>query len=219
MKLWLISTIIVGMKMKAIYRRRIKVMFFLLISIFSIQAQDSLIVKSAFSPEEHIQRMHNGILLIKLNTQSKRIEARKNYGDSKSAERLMSEVQKEHSQIRAAFEKEFNFMESVFFYSDDVKDVIYERDWSKLLSKESSIEKDKPIYIAYLEKPDWYSSTDTYFFIIYSLEDKNIIRLERPLPFYRSTKSNKLFKRTDYIRSVSKLNESLNSYLEKIKEG
>lgn len=189
------------------------------ISIFAlnftlIHAQE-LDQESNYNALQHIYRLKKGTILVKLNTESKRIEAKEKYGNTSGAKDLKEKVKMEHEQIRSSFEEHFSFCNYKFFYSDDSKALIRQNDFSVLFPKEDAVPDNAPIYLLYLQAPYWYSSTDSYFFILYSYENGEVKKMESPFPFYKSTKSKKLFKRTDYNHSIQKLNNGFQNYFDK----
>ncbi len=190
------------------YMSKSLVLSFFLTMIFGISAYSQ--TESSYNSDQHITRLEKGVLLVKLNTQSKKLNYLQKFGQNKKIEKLKKEIEKEHSQIRSAFKKYYSFSKVFFFYSDNAKEIIEDQNWDLLLdSGNDKIDGEQPVYFAYLQKPDWYAQSDAYFFIIHSYEDRQVIRLKRPFPFYRSTKSANLFKRTDYYRSIEKLQKSL----------
>lgn len=110
----------------------------------SAQTDNKVYKKIAF---ESIKQMKDGVLLVRLSNKEKAIEALKKQGLSKQANELKEEQEITNKKIASAFEKEFDFCPTYFFYSKDSKKIkegkLQEVDWLNA----NSLEKDKGITV------------------------------------------------------------------------
>jgi hypothetical protein len=166
---------------------------------------------------KQIVDLKDGTLLIKLNTQSARINNRLKLGQKKKAEELINEVEKEHDEIINAFKKHYTFSDYYFFYSDDSDSVLIKKNY-KSLFKVNTGDTDithniKGPFVLMLGIPPGYSSIDKYKFLLHSLGDNGIEPVSKSLPKVFATRTNKLFSnKYDFDRSVIKIQERMNDF-------
>ena len=192
--------------------------FLLFIITESVLAQEpSTSVSSALQ----INKLKEGTLLIKLNTQSERINIRLKTGQEKKAQKLIEEIEKEHSQIIASFKEHYTFSDYYFFLSDDSDEVILKKNY-KFLFKTNKEDKTpanniKNPFILLLGVPPGYSTVDKYKFILHELGDDGIERILKPMPKVFKTQSKKLFSNSyNFNRAVKVMQERLIKYQNKV---
>ena len=99
--------------------------FFFLFALVAILLGSMNIQAQVPSDLEDLHRLKNGVLLVKLYTRNKGVEALKNHGLVKKAAALEKEQAFKNLAISHAFANNFAFTPKVyFFYSDDSKKVL-----------------------------------------------------------------------------------------------
>lgn len=197
-------------------RISISYIFLLFVTCYSVMSQGPTITDMSTS---QIDRLQEGTLLIKLNTQSERIEHRRSTGQVKKAQKLAEEVEQEHRKIIAAFKEHYTFSDYYFFLSDDSNEVILKKNYNPLFKvKEqnmSSLDIKNP-FVLILGVPPGYSTVDKYKFILHELGDNGLSPIEKPMPKVFKTQTKKLFSnRYDFDRGVKILEKRLSEYQEK----
>jgi len=171
---------------------------------------------SSIPAEKHIENLKSGVLLIKLNTQSRRINARIKAGKIEKAEKLRTEVEKEHKEIMAAFEKHYEFSDYYFFYSDDSDAVLMDKDYSLLFT---SADRKNVIPVEFAENSRYllmlglhpgFPSADKYHLLLSHLSEKGRRKLPRSMPRSFHTRSSKLFcNNYDFDKAIRRINDRL----------
>jgi len=182
----------------------------------SLIGQEIKSIEKSISATEDIIALSNSTILIRLNSQKKRLDYRKKTGNEKKIRKLEKAIEKEHAEIIAGAIDQLKFASFYFFYSHDSDEVIKKKNYSLLFDSEKNkiAEKDYPesCYLLSLEKPSWFSQVDTYFLILYGLEEGRIRKIEKPMPYAFRTKSGKLFRLYDFNKAFRKMNERLRSF-------
>ncbi len=166
---------------------------------------------------EQISELKNGTLLIKLNTQSVRIQHRLKSGQKKKAQKLIDEIEKEQNEIIQAFKEHYTFSDYYFFYSDSSHAVIVEQDYS-LLFKEKNVKLDSidsidNPFILVLGIPPGYSTVDSYKFILHASDKEGIKPVSKFMPrVFGTQKKWTLFAKYDFDRSVKGIQNRLDFY-------
>ena len=145
---------------------------------------------SMYTAEEHIQRLHEGVLLIRLQTNQNKINALESLLDSssidtKDAEKIqktlnktIAETNEKNNNIVTAFDSEYAFSEYAFFFDKDSKGV-FEGDIKPLGSDlETPVEIDhtEPLYILAVGRTQE-TSRDGYVIL-----DGELDEVPRPFP-------------------------------------
>ena len=193
-------------------------LMFLLLMCVSLMAQEPI---DADITKAQINRLKEGTLLIKLNTQSVRIDHKLKSGQKKQAQKLIEEVNKEHSQIINGFKNHYTYSDYYFFLSDDSDEVILEKNYKPLFKnktdKSEIVNSLKNPFLIILGIPPGYSSVDKYKFILHELGDDGITPIHKPMPKVYKTQTKKLFSnKYDFDRAVELLQERLIKYEEKV---
>lgn len=162
-----------------------------------------------YSAVDHLTRLKEGILLVKLYTRNQAIEAMRERGYETSAQNLEKEQHFKHLAITNAFEMKYNFTPKVyFFYSDHSKKVMY-RDFEGILmgydlqTLHNVNIKDTAFYVAefgYTEEKDIAALV---------VRDNNLDFLEAPFPYFVRTFEGWLFLERSYPKVVELWNEKL----------
>jgi len=170
---------------------------------------------------EQIHDLKNGTLLIKLNTQSVRIESRLKAGANKRAEKLIKEIEKEQNDIINAFNKHYTFSDYYFFYSDDSRAVIVEQDYSQLFKEKNvkldSINSIDNPFVLILGVYPILRFNDTYKFFLHASDKKGL----KPLPkkymprIFRTTHPWSLIGKYDFDYSIKIMQKTLEKFYEK----
>lgn len=174
------------------------------------------------SAAQQIEQLKNGTLLIKLNTQSARVEHRLKAGQKNRAQQLIEEVEQEHDAIIASFKNNYTFGDYYFFYSDDSDEVITKQNYENLFLEKnrkitSSLDVRTP-FVLILGIPPGYSTVDKYKFILHALQNGGIKQPAKSLPKVFKTQSNKLFSnKYDFVRAVKKMQERLQKFYDESK--
>jgi len=171
--------------------------------------------------KEQINELKGGTLLIKLNTQSQRIEHRIKTGQKERAQELIDQVEKEHAAIIASFKNFYLFSDYYFFLSDESDAVLLKKDYKSLFKvKNQNIKPQKLVdqpYVLILGVPPGYSTVDKYKFILYSSDADGIKSVVKPMPKVFKTQSKKLFSNSyDFKRSVQKMQDRLFEFYQKM---
>jgi len=193
--------------------------FLFLFSVNAINSQEIATKQDYAHPKEDVKSLSSSVLLIRLNSQKKRMEYRKKAGHLKKLKKLEESVAKEHNEIIEGVRDNFDFCEVLFFYSHDSDAVIKNQDYSLIFDENnqpiSSKNYPTSVYLLSLEKPSWYSQVDSYFFVLYGIEKDGIRKLMKPTPFVFRTKSSNLFKRYDFSKAFRIMDERLTNFLNK----
>ena len=89
---------------------------------------------------EQVKKLRNGVLIVRLKTKEKTIEAYRNAGNIKLADKIAADKKKENLAIVDAFEKEFRFCPVRFIFSDDSRNLLA-KDTISLLTSDLSIQR------------------------------------------------------------------------------
>lgn len=168
---------------------------------------------------EHIQRLKDGALFVRLQTASLKIEGLKSVGRHREAEETRMTQKVLNQAIMLAFQKNYTFSKVYFFYNYN-SDKIRASDFNILLdgngSPISSAEREsiRHFYIAEFKNLDLTSVSQAGGggFEGLVVHDANFKQLERPFPYFsRSFSSMKLFYKGPST-VVSELNEALHKF-------
>jgi hypothetical protein len=193
----------------------------------------SLMAQRKALATKQIHELKNGYVLIRLSTRSKTIEDLQRIGKNRAAEEIKKDQDEKNRKIIAAFNKNFNFCEYRFFYSqysDEIKKGHYKfLVFDKNMQPDNSFSLEgKNYFVAEfgtLEADTSIAASDVTLEVkddfdvankkvnytkspnkIYALiiKDKNYYQLRRPFPYYASGLS------TD--KMVRKMNSKLKNF-------
>lgn len=178
-------------------------------------------VESRVASTEHIERLKDGILLVRLNSNQKKMEQinismlrTTNPKDSAKwaelLEKTMIETAEEHYTIANAMEAEYRFSDVAFFMDYDTKAILAgaKKPWTYDLKTEIPIDPDATIYILK------YGRTPEMSIKGYVILDANQDNIPRPFPNNVSASGLSAIFGNDYSH-IRKLNKKLFKYYQK----
>jgi hypothetical protein len=193
---------------------------------------------------KEINTLREGILLVRLKTLDRSVEALERMGEPLRAKDTRKKIDEQNQALIDAFDKEFNFCPVYFFYSKDSKEVISGNRSGKIFnSKGDSVSLDFPyskIYFA--DTGPLAADTSTHFYTYervqngnfstkrikrkYAgqamgfgalvLKDERFMNLRNPLPYYVKTWGQFFFLRKP-DKFVALLNDKLYRYYNKVR--
>lgn len=176
-------------------------------------------------------QLKGGILLVNLHTYTATVTAMQKSGQIKVADKLQSDLKQMHQQIITAFETYFKYCNVYYFYSNN-SDSILAHQYANVVfdsayNPVSAILLDTPsIFIADFSTTDnnrnansdpddkWEKSKANDFTMSgLILRDKNMIQLNKPLPYYvRVSNFEMVLTKEKIYKAVIKLNRKLNEF-------
>ncbi len=194
----------------------ISLLLFTIISTISFSQTD--FTKQRLIAEKHILQLHDSsVLIVRLQTKEKSIEALIKAGNTKTAEKIKLEQQKLNQQIINAFNENFTFCKVYFMYSNQSLHIL-NQEYSKIIFLNNDLQEDSSI------KPNFSSCYVAEFGVVASatmiqglaIMDKNLNQLEKPFPYYAknpffASKSKFTFK------TVKRFNSNLHNYYKSVK--
>ena len=185
---------------------------FFVISTYSGTAQSD--IESKYSKEEHIRRLKDGVILLKLNSHSKRIESRESRGKQKEANKLKKQIKEEHEKIISGFRDYFFFCKIYYYLSDNASEVIKNQNYSSVFDHKGDsviIEDDTPIYLIF-HRPNTYSAfIERYDYYLYGYEDEEVVKLPKGFPVWFTT-TGLFFKKLDYNLAARRCQNTLTKF-------
>lgn len=191
---------------------------------------------------KEISSLRKGVLLVRLKTLDRSVEALKKMGEPIRSEEIRKKIDDQNRALIDAFEKEFNFCPVFFFYSKDSKAVIEgDRAGNLFNSRGDTVGLDFPyskIYFA--DTGPLAADTSTHFYTYERvqngnfsnerikrkfagqamgfgalvLKDDRFVNLRSPLPYYVKTYGHFFFLRKPH-KFVALLNDKLYRYYNK----
>jgi len=178
-----------------------------------LNSQSQGLPVSNFEGQKLYHQLKEGVLLVKLNSEQKRIEASRLRGDEKRVKYWEKKVKKEHDAIIAAFTKHYKFSEYYFYLDYNSSAILKEKDFSVLMdangSKIEHFDFNRHVFLLYLERPSYMPTVDTYSYGFYCFEDGKVKEVNKPFKKYHTMKAVNLFKVYDFNRGIDNLNEFL----------
>lgn len=193
-----------------------------------------------------IQELHNGALLVRLQTRGQAIEQLMEQGMAQRAKEIAERQEQINRHIVQAFRAEFTFCPVYFFYTDQallvkegkIHDIVFINDdlipdssirpvFTTFLTAEfGNIEQDTAKYlesIQYVAGPNgpqarmsYYGGTDMGFGALLIKNDQ-FYQLKRPFPFFVKQKTRLLHQYPPYA-SVRRMNKKLTKYHRRIEK-
>ena len=193
------------------------------------------------TPAENINDMKNGVILVRLMTREKSIQALKDAGHHEKAQAVVAQQKEENFEITKAFKENFDFCPVMFFYSSCTRQV-RDREFQDCLldaNLDPLLEEDTPaIDKFFIAEFGHVERSDEQNFSHYSLEyddqgdqevrknyqgdtdigvdalvirDADFIQLRDPFPYYARTREGLPWKRSKE-KTVAKMNKNLHEY-------
>ena len=184
---------------------------------------------------EQINQLHNGVLLVRLQTKKKSIEALKKRGQLKLAGEIKAKQESLNKEIVSAFQRNFDFCPTYFFYSNYSQEIIdksFEEiqfldknllpdtkikfdNKSFLTAEFGTIEQDTtnrvPVNNGAEKQEQKYSGSNMGFGALI-IKSEQFNQLKKPFPFYVRTYDSLPIKRKPRV-VVRKMNEKLHEFL------
>lgn len=180
--------------------------------------------------KNQINELKASVILVRLNTKQRGIEALKNAGNNKLANKIEQQVKQHNLSYMAAFRSEFSFCPVYFFESPDSEFILkkqYEKATIYDAEKKNipfSALQDQTIFIAEVtEIENTRMGTNTAAgeagqkelgFEALILKDNQFTQLKSPLPFYQRTFTGVFFLKKKPEKVVATWNQRLNLYYE-----
>ncbi|MBN2778482.1 MAG: hypothetical protein JXR36_12605 [Bacteroidales bacterium] len=203
--------------------RKILVLFSFLLGVLSLYSQINYYQTpedETYIARQHIKRLHDSsILLVRLHSREKSIQAYRNSGKDKFADKKELEQNAYNLAIVKAFRENFNFCEVYFYYSDKTSDNIDDR-FMRLVFLNDSLQEDQSI----LPNFGMYYHYVAEFRIVNSetmiqglaIMDTQLNQLKKPFPYYAKSPFFATHKKTPFI-TVKRFNRKLHRYYKRVK--
>jgi len=176
-----------------------------------LKAQEKDSKTSPIELKEHGKRFKDCRVLVKLNSNMRKLDILRKNGQTKIANRLAKDLDEEQNKIMKAFYEVFMIKDVYFFYSHESKDVLIDKNFGVLFNKEGQARTikytDKPTYVVTFENPPFMPSVSDYWFGLFSLELDGLKTLE--YPFLNWVRTSSLLKRRNYSLGVKRLNKRI----------
>ncbi len=230
--------------------RLLAVLFFIVSLYGEINAQNTLSTdkvkpKPSRLMRDQIKQLKNGVLLVRLHSRSKAINALKEIGRNRESDELLDKQTAFNKKTIAAFKTYFTFCPTLFFYSS-ASDSLLMGLADKIVFLNSDLQPDPSIKInssSYLvaefgdvvqdtakyfseeylyrgsngleQRSEYYGSPDTGLKGLRVLSDQ-LVQLKKPFPYY--VRSYREFPNTKKVnKNIIKLNKNLLEYYEYVK--
>lgn len=197
-------------------------------------------------PSEQIREMKKSVLLVRLKTSQKKLEAMRESGLTQLALKTEQEQRSENLKIAEAFENNYDFTPVYFFYSDCSREIIERRPEGCLMNASLEpvtvnpslsdnffiaefwhVEKDPTAYFSdysfeydttgyRTKRKNYYGGTELGPDALI-LRDAYFRQLRPPFPFYVRTYEGFPLIRRSKAKTVSLLNQNLWEFYEKVK--
>ncbi|MBL4668292.1 MAG: hypothetical protein JKY30_03405 [Flavobacteriales bacterium] len=191
--------------------------------------------------KEQIIGLKNGILLVRLKTNKKSIEAMREHGRTILANKTEGKLKNRNAYIIYAFKTSFDFCPVYFFYSSDSKhirnnhldSVSFLNDSLKIdksitvndtnyyvaefghIEPTETIDYQSSVYVPKKETRNTYTGSSDFSFKAVIVKDKMFKQLNKPFPYY-SKESSSPKKKENINAAITKLNLILKKYYTKI---
>jgi len=168
---------------------------------------------------EHLQQLKEGTLLIRLNTNARKIAILKKQGKQKRATKIETQAKRRHKEIIAAFENHYDFSNYCFYYEGDSKAIVKDRDYTKtiynLATADCPMNASKSVYLLFLEAPSSPLLNQPLVCNFYEIVNDGVVLMEHfphKLRMHTTRKKYILFGQVDdFPRAVKNINYSLTS--------
>lgn len=194
--------------------------------------------------KQEIEKMHNGVLLIRLKTKTNSISALRKSGKDKLADKIEAKQAAYNLSIISAFKTEFNFCPTYFFFSDQ-SNLILEGKLDQVQFLNDSLQYDPKIeynnqpYLTAefgLIEQDPGTQTDDYYYVegkdgiekrtkyngatnmtfdALIIKNNQFIQQRKPFPYYVRTLNSLPFKRKPKT-VVKRMNTQLHAFYSKV---
>ena len=166
-----------------------------------------------------INKLKKGVLIVRLKTKQRSIDALLKRGMKKKAKKIENEIHEYNMDIMHAFEKNYNFSDVYFFYSDNTQKVKDMQFNSIFLNKDLVVDpsiKLNPLYDFYmiadfdqvrtLDENGKYSSQSLISEALV-IKDRDFEQMSRPFPLFVKTGN-----KNQIVSQVIKLNDKFHKF-------
>lgn len=174
--------------------------------------------KGTIARNQIIDLHDNSVLLVRLQSREKSIQAYRDAGKIDCANKKEKEQRENNKNIVNAFEQNFDFCEVYFFYAD--QSIFVKNDQIDLI-----VFLDKNLLKDFEIKPD-YNNKNIYTFELGTVSDIGLLggyimdneftKLEKPFPYYAKSPFFATHKKTPFI-TVKRFNRKLHRYYKRVK--
>ncbi len=174
------------------------------------------------SAHEQISNLKDGVLLVRLFTKSKGIEAYRRKGATSQADKIERAVKSRNINIVQAFKKEFSFCKVAFFFSDQ-SEAVKTGNFDQITFLNDSLELDasvKPanfgtVFIGEFSKIESINDETNQVsrgFSAFIIRDTRFNQLKKPFPYYQRSYDGVLFINITESTVVKKLHAKLEKF-------
>jgi len=196
------------------------------------------------TPEETIKEMKDGVILVRLMTREKSIQAMVDMDKPEAAQQLRDKQKEENLEVIKAFEENFDFCPVMYFYASCTEKIMGREFDACVMNAELELASEEAIAgisTFFVSEFGQVESTDEPYFTSYSLEESedgskeirsnyggdveigatalvirgpNFKQLGDPFPYFVRTREGLPWSRSA-SKAVAKLNENLYDYYKK----
>lgn len=150
------------------------------------------------SAHQHVKDLRKGILLVRLASESKKIEALLESGRKKEAVKVKAELDARNKEIVSAINSKYEFSRFYYFYAQDASEILkgnYETLMDTVLQPSPMTALEGPVYFLATDKAELTNYNSSV--IGFTVYDKEMNILMKPFP-YTITKNvgSKMFEKT-----------------------
>ncbi len=204
---------------------KLKILLFLFLSSCSISLIAQKSEKAIFelkSAHEQISNLKDGVLLVRLFTKSKGIEAYRRKGATSQADKIERAVKSRNINIVQAFKKEYSFSQVAFFFSDE-SEAVKTGNFDQVTFLNDSLELDtsvKPldfgtVFIGELSRIESVNEDTGQVgrgFSAFIIRDARFNQLKKPFPYYQRSYEGVFFINRTESTVVKKLQAKLEKF-------
>lgn len=193
-------------------------LLFIVIVASSCAAYKARKAAEKITAREHIHKLSEGILLIRIDDRERELNQLNQIGNHKKAETREAEIDAQNQKIISAFKNHYNFSKFCFYPYGSGKEVIVDRDYSSIYNannEQCELDWSLPIYFLFHDRDSWPENIlSNPSFIIHKYDGHNIQLLEKPFPAKFKPSGGGLFKSGyDFNQGVEDMNILLTNYL------
>lgn len=159
---------------------------------------------------DHVKALKGDTLIVKLNSDDKKISYLRKRGKNKQADVFQKKVDLRNEQMISSFKESFTFCKVLFYHSKDSDALLKERDYSKLFDSEMKPFEGKtfenpPYFLFYGSVPhiQW---NNEKFYVLYSWDFEKVTRIDR---LYFPKSGNRKFKKMSIPELTAYTNKKL----------
>ena len=132
---------------------------------------------------DHLNKLKNGVLLVRLKTSENKVNALKKAGRDKEAEEIIKKQYLENQKIYAAFKTAYHFSPGYFFYSSSSNEILRENYKGSLLNEKLEVDSVLNVTASNIYISEFDNTQGTGFFALV-IKNQKYELLVKPFPFY-----------------------------------